>query len=881
MKKFGLNELRSEYLNFFRSKDHLILKSYSLIPSNDKSLLLINAGMAPLKDYFTGEKKMAKDRVASSQRCIRTADIDRVGKTHRHATFFEMLGNFSFGDYFKKEAIRWAWEFLTVNLEIPEEKLSATVFEEDDEAYDLWKNDIGLPPSRIHRLGKEDNFWELEVGPCGPCSEIFVDRGEEYACDNPDCGPACDCDRFMEVWNLVFTQFDKDADGVYHPLAHPNIDTGMGLERLTLIMEGAENIFEIGIMKDIIAEIERLSDKKYNEDPGTDESIRVISDHVKAMTFLIYDGVVPSNEERGYVLRRLIRRAYRHGKLIGIRGAFLTKVAKKVMEAYYSEYPELTEAEDRIFKILRAEEDKFQETINQGNQMLMELIDFLDANNIKILDGESAFKLYDTYGFPLDLTKEILLEHDLEVDEDSFRIKMKEQRERSREARATDQGWHSGSELDTTELDPSTFTGYESLGQKAKICALYLDESPSSQLQEGQKGIVVLDETPFYGESGGQVGDEGTIFADGAVAKVVDTKKTKDDTVLHFVEISKGTLKSGDMIEARVDEMRRKDIMRNHSATHLLHAALRQVVGTHINQAGSLVDDKRLRFDVTHYEAITAKELKEIQDLVNRKIAEGLPAIVETMSLEESQDAGAIGLFEDKYRDVVRVVSMGDFSRELCGGTHVSNTSEILMFKILSESSVSAGVRRIEAITGREVYRYLQDQESVFEQIAMMLKAKKKELIDRINQVLADGKEMEKTIAKFHAEKQASYITGILDDVKEVDDVKLYEYRFEGVDMDSLRNIADRVRDRVDEGVILFSSVVDGKLLFLSTVSKALVKRKLHAGQIVKVLAQTTGGNGGGRPDSASAGGKDARKLDEAFQRAEEFIKSELNRKEA
>ena len=617
MKKIGLHEIRKEFLDFFEGKGHLILPSFSLVPQNDKSLLLINAGMAPLKPYFTGEKKPPRERVATCQKCIRTADIENVGKTDRHATFFEMLGNFSFGDYFKKEAIQWAWEFLTVNMEIPKELLWVSIYEEDDEAFEIWKNEVGVPAEKIVRLGKEDNFWELEVGPCGPCSEIYVDRGEKYGCGKEDCKPGCDCDRYIEVWNLVFTQFDKDENGNYHPLDHPNIDTGMGLERIATVMEGTDNIFEVGEIKKIINIVEREAGKKYGQKYEWDVSIRVITDHARAMTFLVSDGVIPSNEGRGYVLRRLIRRAARHGKLLGIEKPFLSSVVSGVIESWKVTYPEIDVNKERILKVIRAEEEKFQETIHQGIQILDNYIEEIKNKNQKYLDGEKAFKLYDTYGFPLDLTREILEEKGLAVDEEEFNFHMEEQRKRARKARerSTDAGWKHGEIIDFSKEIDTEFKGYESLDTNSRVVEIIIDGSSTGTIKEGMEGIIVLDQTPFYAERGGQVGDKGIFRNNNFLAHVVDTQYAKDDIIIHYIKVDKGVLNIGDSVEAQVDYNYRHDVMRNHSATHLLHRALKDVLGEHVNQAGSIVLPDRLRFDFTHFEAVQEEELKEIEKL--------------------------------------------------------------------------------------------------------------------------------------------------------------------------------------------------------------------------------------------------------------------------
>ena len=868
MRKLGLNEIREEYLDFFESKGHLRLKSYPLIPNNDKSLLLINAGMAPLKDYFTGVKKMSKNRATSSQKCIRTADIDNVGKTQRHGTFFEMLGNFSFGDYFKREAITWAWEFLTDRLEINKDLLSVTVYEEDDEAYNIWKNEIGLPAEKIQRLGKEDNFWELEVGPCGPCSEIMYDRGEKYT--NPD-------DRFMEIWNLVFTQFNKDKDGNYYRLEHPNIDTGMGLERITLVLEEKDNIFEIGLIDTIIKKIEEISGVRYKSNEISDISIRVIADHARAMTFLIYDGVIPSNEQRGYVLRRLIRRAARHGKLLGIKENFLVDVSKVVMEAYNMEYPELLEDSERIFKILNAEESKFQETIEQGLGILNAYIEEEKSIHSNVLPGDKAFKLYDTYGFPLDLTKEILEEEKMTVDEEAFNKNMQDQKIRAREGRnVSSAGWSEKNTDYLKALETTEFLGYTYNECTGKVIKLFKDEKEVSTLKQGDKALLVSDRTVFYGEGGGQVGDIGTIEGTDCEIKVLDTKKNKNNGIFHSVEVVSGTVNLGDELIFKIDINNRRDIMKNHSATHLLHQALIEVLGNHINQAGSLVDANKLRFDITHFEAVSQEDLKKVEQIVNDKIALNLNTDIKEMTLEESSKMGAIGLFEDKYKDVVRVVSFGGWSIELCGGTHVKNVSEIQMFKITSESSVAAGVRRIEAITGRSVYEYLKKTENQIDEVSNILKCKKPELVSKVESVNEEIKSLEKELKELKSQIALNSLDSFIAEKKDIDGISFIAKKVEFENQNDLRDLIDKLRDKLGTSVIVFANVYQEKLTFTVGVSKDLNARKINAGNIVKEVAKLVGGNGGGRPDIASAGGKDLSKVDFALEKAEEILKAQF-----
>lgn len=873
MKKMGLHEIRKEFLKFFEEKEHMVIPSFSLVPKKDKSLLLIGAGMAPLKKYFTGESTPPKKRMANCQKCIRTGDIENVGKTDRHATFFEMLGNFSFGDYFKEESIEWAWEFMTERLEVDKEDLWATVFHDDDEAFKIWNENIGLPEEKIIRLGKEDNFWELEVGPSGPCSEIFIDRGESYGCGSEDCKPGCECDRFIEVWNLVFTQFDKDEAGNYNPLEHPNIDTGMGLERIAAVMEGASNIFEIEEIKEIINSIEDISNYKYGTEDTKDVSIRVITDHVRAMTFLVSDGVLPSNEGRGYVLRRLIRRASRHGKLLGVEGTFLTDVVQVLIDSWKVEYSELEDRQDQIKKIIKAEEDKFEETIHQGINILEEYITEMLEKEETILAGSRAFKLYDTYGFPFDLTLEILEEKSLSLDEEEFNKKMEEQRNRARSARSNgDSGWGDSMDEKLFEGLESVFKGYESYKTNSKVVSLLKDNEKVDSLSKGEPGIIVLDETPFYGESGGQVGDTGTIKNDDFQARVTDTINAKNGLTLHIVEIVEGIVNHKDDVVAEVDGSRREYLKRNHSATHLLHKALRQVLGDHVEQAGSIVLPERLRFDYTHFENPTDEQLELIEEIVNREIYNSLQVTTTETSLDNAQEMGVVGLFEEKYGDTVRVIEMGDFSRELCGGTHVDNTSNIGIFKIRSESGVASGVRRIEAITGLSVYKYLKETEEELENISKILRTNKEDLLGKGESIMNDLKSKDKEIDKLKKEVAGDLSKEVLSSKKQVDGIDYITYKVEEMDMNSLGELGDKVKEELESAVIVLASVKDGKILFLTMVSKDLNQQGIRAGDIIKEVAQVTGGNGGGRPHIAQAGGKDISKIDEAFSIVPELI---------
>jgi len=878
MRNIGLHEIRREYIEFFKSKGHLSLPSFPLVPKNDKSLLLINAGMAPLKPYFTGEKVPPSKRVTTCQKCIRTADIDNVGKTARHATFFEMLGNFSFGDYFKKEAITWAWEFLTQVLEIPEKDLWVSIYENDDEAHEIWNKIIGVPEEKIIRLGKEDNFWELEVGPCGPCSEIYVDRGEKYGCGKDTCKPGCDCDRFIEVWNLVFTQFDKDEEGNYKPLKNPNIDTGMGLERIATVMEKVDNIFEVKEVRKILNAVERESGRVYGEDEKADISIRVITDHSRAMTFLVSDGVLPSNEGRGYVLRRLIRRAARHGKLLGIDKPFLDKVVSSVIDSWQVEYPELKEKEAYIKKVISAEEQKFQETIHQGLNILDDYIDEMIQGKREYLEGEKAFRLYDTYGFPLDLTKEILEEKGLKVDEKGFNEFMESQREKARAAREkiSDSGWKNSNVIDLDEKYNTVFKGYETLSTESKVIGIFVNNEPVNSISQGEEGILLLDKTPFYAEKGGQIADIGYIESEGFKAQVVNTQYTKNEAIAHFVKIELGSINVGDDVVASVDSRNRKDIMRNHSATHLLHRALRDVLGEHVNQAGSLVAADRLRFDFTHYEAVSEEQLREIERKVNEKIFEQLDVTTIETSLEEAQQIGAVGLFEDKYKDIVRVVQMGDYSKELCGGTHVDNTGNIGLFKIVSESSIASGVRRIEAITGRAAYEYVLKLESDMDSISSLLKTNRNNTVAKVESLIEDLKSKEKEIDSLKNKMAKSIAEEILNKKIDVDGINLIACKVNNMDANSLRSLGDNLKDRIGSGVIVLASVMDDKINFVAMTTKDLVQKGIHAGNIVREVAKLTGGGGGGRPDMAQAGGKDVAKVDEALDKIPSIIKEQV-----
>lgn len=871
MKNLGMNELRKSYIDFFgNEKNHTILKSFPLIPQDDESLLLINAGMAPLKKYFIGEKKIKNNRATSSQRCVRTGDIERVGKTERHGTYFEMLGNFSFGDYFKKEAITWAYEFLTDRLQIDKEDIWVTVFHEDDEAYNIWHEQVGLSTDRILKQGKEDNFWELEVGPCGPCSEIFVDRGQSRAIDENDNQPGNDdSDRFLEVWNLVFTQFNKDKENNYTPLAHPNIDTGMGLERIAMVVQNKDNIFEIDVMQDIISEIEKVSGVKYKNNPKTDISIRVIADHAKAMTFLISDGIIPSNEKRGYVLRRLIRRAYRHGKLLGIKGEFLSQIVEKVIDTYKSEYEELVFNKENIINAIVDEEERFQNTIDQGLDRLNSLIDEMKENGEKELSGSEAFKLYDTYGFPLDLTKEILNEENFDVDINKFNEEMENQRELARNARNKDSGW-SLDNIVTDGISPTEFVGYDDLEVKAKIISIFDDSENKKSIDASDKGIIVSDKTSFYAQGGGQVADTGYILSENTKACVTDVQK-KNDIYFHYVEVIEGSLQLNNEYLFKVDRNRRLDITRNHSATHLLDQALRDVLKDTVKQAGSLVDEDKLRFDFTYNEALTKEQKREIEDIINEKIREELPVRKNIVSFKESQEIGAIGLFEDKYKDNVRVVSIGEYSKELCGGCHVNNSSNILMFKIISESSVSAGVRRIEAVTGKKVYDLLVNQKNIIDDTAQFLNTRPNQIKQRIESLEEEIQNQKEEIKRLRSSSIKDIYKDLESNIVKKDDHNSVVYKFKNTSIGELRDYENRLKNSYDNLIIVFASVSDEKIVFTVSVDDNLTD-KYNAGNIVREISQITGGNGGGRRNFAQAGGKDISKLDSALEKAFEII---------
>lgn len=880
MQQMGLNEIRSKFLKFFESKDHYLKESASLVPHNDKSLLLINSGMAPLKNYFAGVEVPPSVRMTTCQKCIRTGDIENVGKTARHGTFFEMLGNFSFGDYFKEQSIAWGWEFVTQHLNIPQEKVWVTVYEEDDEAFEIWENQIKIPKERIVRLGKDDNFWEIGIGPCGPCSELYFDRGEEYGCDNPNCKPGCDCDRYLEFWNHVFTQFDRDEEGNYGQLEHKNIDTGMGLERMACIMQDVDTIFDVDTIKHILNTVEKMADVEYGKDVKTDVSIRIITDHIRAVSFLVADGVLPSNEGRGYVLRRLLRRAARHGKLLGIKENFLYKLVDEVIKVSGEAYPELVEKENYIKKVIRIEEEKFNETIEQGMEILASYIAQLKKNGETTLSGENAFKLYDTYGFPIDLTKEILEEEHLSIDEESFNEEMNKQRERARSARGNmdGEGWKEDplSKLDYSVA--SIFEGYNELENSGIIKAIVKDNEIVESAVAGDKVVVVLDKTTFYPEGGGQAGDTGLLVNknEDIVVEVIDTKKGANNTIKHIGLVKSGMINNGEKLTTIVNKETRMASARNHSATHILHKVLKEVLGDHVNQAGSLVTPERLRFDVTHFEAITKEELKVIEEKVNDIILESLNITCENMSISDAKNKGAMALFGEKYGEEVRVVSMGDYSIELCGGTHLTNTSQIGMFKILSEGGVAAGVRRIEAITGRAVYNYLKEKEEVISNVCSNLKTKEDSLSQKVTSLIEENKSLSKELHDMKTKMSLQAIDSVLDSKVDVNGVNLVTTKFEGMDMNTLKEVADNLRDKLVSGVVVLANMSDDKLNLVATSTKDAVDKGVHCGNIVKTIAQIAGGKGGGRPNMAQAGAPDVSKVDEVLNHASEVLKSQV-----
>ncbi len=883
-KSYGVNELRRMYLQFFESKGHLAMKSFSLVPHNDNSLLLINAGMAPLKPYFTGQEIPPRRRVTTCQKCVRTGDIENVGKTARHLTFFEMLGNFSFGDYFKHEAIAWSWEFLTQVLGLEEDRLYPSIYGEDEEAFDIWTKEIGVPADRITRFyrdpetGECDNFWEHGAGPCGPCSEIYYDRGEKYGCGSPDCKVGCDCDRFMEVWNNVFTQFEGDGKGGYTELAQKNIDTGMGLERLAVVMQDVDSVFDIDTMKAIRDSVCAMSGKKYQVDALDDVSIRLITDHIRSSTFMVSDGIMPSNEGRGYVLRRLIRRAARHGRMLGIDGLFLARLSETVINESKDGYPELEEKKDFIFKVLTQEEEKFNKTIDQGLAILNDMQDEMSKNGSKVLSGENTFKLYDTYGFPVDLTAEILEEKGFSYDEAGFKACMDEQREKARKARKTTN--YMGADVTVYEsIDPSItteFVGYDKLTARSEITVLTTESEIVEALSDGEIGTVIVKETPFYATMGGQQGDKGIIKTASGEFKVEDTVKLLGGKVGHIGKMIRGMIKSGDQAELMVDEKLRSQTCKNHSATHLLQKALRIVLGTHVEQAGSYQDNERTRFDFSHFQAMTADEIARVEQIVNDEIAAALPVETAVMSVDEAKKTGAMALFGEKYGEKVRVVSMGDFSKEFCGGTHVKNTSEITAFKIISESGVAAGVRRIEALTGENVFAYYKHMEEELNTAAKTVKATPANLVERLEHLMAEMKALQSENESLKSKAAKDALGDVMDQVTEIKGVKLLAASVDGVDMNGLRELGDQLKEKLGEGVVVLASANEGKVNLIAMATDGAMKQGAHAGNLIKAIAAKVGGGGGGRPNMAQAGGKNPAGIPDAIAEAKNALEGML-----
>lgn len=867
----SLNDLREKYLSFFESKGHLRLPSFSLVPENDNSLLLINSGMAPMKKFFTGEVAPPSRRVTTCQKCIRTPDIERVGKTARHGTYFEMLGNFSFGDYFKHEATAWAWEFCTKVLEMPEDKLWVTIYENDDEAFDIWTKEVGVDSSHIVRLGKEDNFWEHGQGPCGPCSEIYFDRGEKYGCGKPDCGPGCDCDRYTEFWNNVFSQFNNDGNGNYTELVQKNIDTGMGLERLACILQGVDNLFEVDTVQNIMKKISELAGVKYHDDDKKDVSLRVITDHIRSSVFMIGDGVIPSNSGRGYVLRRLIRRACRHGRLLGIDKPFLYKVVDTVIDENVCEYDYLEGKREIIRKVIEAEEKSFGKTIDAGLALLEEYIDKMEGN---VFSGEDAFKLNDTYGFPLDLTKDILEERGIVVDEDKFNALLANQKSTARAARkdAGADAWKN--ESIKIDCDKTVFTGYTDFESESKVVALINSKGElSNMLGAGDEGTVVLDKTPFYAVSGGQVGDSGVISCGDNVFIVADTSKNADGIYLHAGCVSKGIISVGEKVNASLNEKRREAIMKNHTAAHLLQAALRQVLGNHVEQAGQLVNEHEVRFDFTHFNPMTSDEIKQVEFLVNDFIMKAVPVEMKEMPIEEAKKLGAMMLFGEKYGDIVRVVKAGDFSLEFCGGTHVANSGQIGLFKIVSESSVAAGVRRIQAVTGFGLLKYLNAGENLVKAVSSILKTGESEIQHRITAVVNELHEKDKTIQKLNVELSKLKSADAFSKPVKIGDIELYVGRVDGTTPDALRKMGDELKEKSGNTVGIIAGVLGDKASIVAVSAKDAVAMGVKAGDLVREVAKLAGGGGGGRPDSAMAGAKDIAKLDDALSKVADIVK--------
>ncbi len=879
MNKYGVNELRKMFLEFFESKGHLAMKSFSLVPHNDNSLLLINSGMAPLKPYFTGQEIPPCKRVTTCQKCIRTGDIENIGKTARHGTFFEMLGNFSFGDYFKTDAIHWSWEFLTEVVGLDPDRLYPSVYLDDDEAFDIWNKEIGIPADRIFRFGKEDNFWEHGAGPCGPCSEIYYDRGEKYGCGRPDCTVGCECDRYIEVWNNVFTQFENDGKGNYTELAHKNIDTGMGLERLAVVVQDVDSLFTVDTNKALLDEVCAMAHTEYLKDAKTDVSLRIIADHVKSCTFMISDGIMPSNEGRGYVLRRLLRRAARHGRLLGIEGGFMPELSKTVIALSKDGYPELEEKKAMILKVLAQEEEKFNKTIDQGLAILADMEADMADRGESVLSGDNAFKLYDTYGFPLDLTIEILEEKNMTVDEAGFQAAMKEQREKARAARKTTN--YMGADVTVYQSIPaqitSAFVGYDRLVHDSAITVLTTDAEIVEALTDGENGTVIVNEPPFYGTMGGQRGDHGRIVGANGTFQVEDTIHLQGGKIGHVGRMVSGMLTTGENVTLMVDAESRRSTEKNHSATHLLQKALRTVLGEHVEQAGSLVTPDRLRFDFTHFSAMTAEEIRKVEELVNQEIQENLDVITQEMSLDEAKKTGAMALFGEKYGEKVRVVKMGDFSTELCGGTHVGNTGTIHAFKIISEAGIAAGVRRIEALTGDGLMAYYQKAEEELHEAAKTAKTSPAELKSRIESMLEEIKSLHAENEKLKSRLAKDSLGDVMSQVKEVNGVKVLAAKVADVDMNGLRGLGDQLKEKLGDGVIVLASVQGDKVNLMATVTDAAQAKGAHAGNLIKAIASLVGGGGGGRPNMAQAGGKNPAGVDAALEKAYEVAAEQIH----
>ena len=878
MKAYGVNELRKMFLEFFESKGHLAMKSFSLVPHNDNSLLLINSGMAPLKPYFTGQEIPPRRRVTTCQKCIRTGDIENIGKTARHGTFFEMLGNFSFGDYFKHEAIAWTWEFLTRVVGLDPERLYPSIYLEDEEAFEIWNKEIGISAERIFRFGKEDNFWEHGSGPCGPCSEVYYDRGEKYGCGKPDCTVGCDCDRYIEVWNNVFTQFDNDGKGNYTELEQKNIDTGMGLERLAAVVQDVESIFDVDTIRALRNKVCEISGKEYQKKYEWDVSIRIVTDHIRSATFMISDGIMPSNEGRGYVLRRIIRRAARHGRLLGIDGTFLADLSNTVIEGSKDGYPELEEKKDFIFNVLTQEENKFNKTIDQGLNILADMEEEMRKSESACLEGGEAFKLYDTYGFPLDLTKEILEEKGFTVDEEGFAKAMKEQKEKARAARKVTN--YMGADVTVYEsIDPaitSTFVGYDRLSHDSRITVLTTESEIVEALTDGEVGTIIVDETPFYATMGGQSADTGIITCADGEFQVEDTVKLLGGKVGHIGKVVRGMLKAGDTVTLQVNEANRADTCKNHSATHLLQKALRTVLGSHVEQAGSFVNGDRLRFDFSHFSAMTKEELDRVEKIVNEKIMEAIPVETKIMSLEDAKKTGAMALFGEKYGESVRVVQMGDFSTELCGGTHVPNTASIMLFKIVSERGVADGVRRIEALTGNGVLKYYSDMENTLHKAASLVKTTPAELVQKLEHIMAEMKALQSENESLKSKAAKEALGDVMDQVAEVSGVKLLAAKVPGVDMNGLRDLGDQLKAKLGEGVVVLISDKDGKVNMVAMATEGAMQKGAHAGNLIKGIAALVSGGGGGRPNMAQAGGKNPAGIDQAIAEVSEVLKTQL-----